>query len=61
MNKFAIDGHSGVLRIKPGETLDYEACRSHDIKVLAKVSRLRTFLRGILSKIMKNKFYNKVE
>ncbi|XP_072559890.1 cadherin-related family member 1a isoform X2 [Paramormyrops kingsleyae] len=36
MNKFAIDGHSGVLRIKPGETLDYEACRTHVIKVLAK-------------------------
>ncbi|CAB1338656.1 unnamed protein product [Coregonus sp. 'balchen'] len=27
--KFTIDGHSGVLRIKPGETLDYETTATH--------------------------------
>uniref|UniRef100_A0A8C2AS31 Cadherin-related family member 1a n=1 Tax=Cyprinus carpio TaxID=7962 RepID=A0A8C2AS31_CYPCA len=34
--KFAIDHHSGVLRIKPGETLDYEKSRTHFITVVAK-------------------------
>ncbi|KAG9341038.1 hypothetical protein JZ751_019792 [Albula glossodonta] len=34
--KFAIDRHSGVLRIKPGETLDYERLRTHFITVIAK-------------------------
>uniref|UniRef100_A0A672NHY5 Photoreceptor cadherin n=1 Tax=Sinocyclocheilus grahami TaxID=75366 RepID=A0A672NHY5_SINGR len=34
--KFAIDHHSGILRIKPGETLDYEKSRTHFITVVAK-------------------------
>ncbi|XP_073775610.1 cadherin-related family member 1a isoform X2 [Danio rerio] len=34
--KFAIDHHSGVLRIKPGESLDYEKSRTHFITVVAK-------------------------
>ncbi|XP_031416921.1 cadherin-related family member 1 isoform X2 [Clupea harengus] len=34
--KFTIDSHSGVLRIKPGEKLDYETTRTHFITVVAK-------------------------
>ncbi|XP_055026796.2 cadherin-related family member 1a isoform X1 [Misgurnus anguillicaudatus] len=34
--KFAIDHNSGVLRIKPGEVLDYEKSRTHFITVVAK-------------------------
>ncbi|KAJ8418224.1 hypothetical protein AAFF_G00139330 [Aldrovandia affinis] len=34
--KFSIDRHSGVLRIKPGETLDYEKSRTHFVTVVAK-------------------------
>ncbi|XP_056152715.1 cadherin-related family member 1 [Lampris incognitus] len=34
--KFTIDGHSGVLRIKPGETLDYETTATHFVTVVAK-------------------------
>ncbi|KAI4889077.1 hypothetical protein NFI96_016103 [Prochilodus magdalenae] len=34
--KFTIDGHSGVLRIKPGEALDYETSKTHFITVVAK-------------------------
>ncbi|XP_071389511.1 cadherin-related family member 1a [Centroberyx affinis] len=33
---FAIDRHSGVLRIKPGETLDYEKSKTHFVTVIAK-------------------------
>ncbi|KPP74746.1 cadherin-related family member 1-like [Scleropages formosus] len=36
MNKFAIDGHSGVLRIKAGEALDYETTRTFFVTVAAK-------------------------
>ncbi|XP_035259197.1 cadherin-related family member 1-like isoform X3 [Anguilla anguilla] len=36
MTKFSIDGHSGVVRIKPGESLDYERTRTHFITVVAK-------------------------
>ncbi|XP_055032107.2 cadherin-related family member 1a [Misgurnus anguillicaudatus] len=35
-NKFTIDGHSGVLRIKLGESLDYELSRTHFVTVIAK-------------------------
>ncbi|XP_061229748.1 cadherin-related family member 1 isoform X4 [Neopsephotus bourkii] len=35
-NKFTIDRHSGVLRIKTGVTLDYEKSRTHFIVVVAK-------------------------
>ncbi|CDQ80675.1 unnamed protein product [Oncorhynchus mykiss] len=35
--KFTIDGHSGVLRIKPGETLDFETTTLHFVTVVAKV------------------------
>ncbi|NXQ50941.1 cadherin-related family member 1 [Catharus ustulatus] len=35
-NKFTIDRHSGVLRIKPGVTLDYEKSRTHFVVVVAK-------------------------
>ncbi|KAM6951653.1 cadherin-related family member 1a isoform 2-T2 [Aplochiton taeniatus] len=35
-NKFTIDGNSGVLRIKPGETLDYETTPTHFVTVVAK-------------------------
>uniref|UniRef100_A0A8B9LAD5 Photoreceptor cadherin n=1 Tax=Astyanax mexicanus TaxID=7994 RepID=A0A8B9LAD5_ASTMX len=35
-SKFAIDRHSGVLRIKPGQNLDYERSRTHFITVVAK-------------------------
>ncbi|KAI4807826.1 hypothetical protein KUCAC02_027608 [Chaenocephalus aceratus] len=34
--KFTIDGHSGVLRVKPGETLDYENTPTHFVTVVAK-------------------------
>ncbi|KAI5108027.1 cadherin-related family member 1 isoform X1, partial [Silurus meridionalis] len=34
--KFAIDHHSGVLRIKVGEALDYEKVRTHFVTVVAK-------------------------
>ncbi|KAL6475739.1 hypothetical protein MHYP_G00167790 [Metynnis hypsauchen] len=34
--KFTIDGHSGVLRIKPGEYLDYETSKTHFVTVVAK-------------------------
>ncbi|KAA0724802.1 Cadherin-related family member 1 [Triplophysa tibetana] len=34
--KFTIDAHSGVLRIKSGESLDYELSRTHFVTVLAK-------------------------
>ncbi|XP_071336625.1 cadherin-related family member 1a isoform X2 [Trachinotus anak] len=33
---FAIDRHSGVLRIKSGETLDYEKTKTHFVTVIAK-------------------------
>uniref|UniRef100_A0A4X2L4K1 Cadherin-related family member 1 n=1 Tax=Vombatus ursinus TaxID=29139 RepID=A0A4X2L4K1_VOMUR len=35
-NKFAMDRHSGVLRIRAGATLDYEKSRTHFITVVAK-------------------------
>ncbi|XP_048026535.1 cadherin-related family member 1 isoform X2 [Megalobrama amblycephala] len=35
-SKFTIDGHSGVLRIRPGESLDYELSRTHFVTVVAK-------------------------
>ncbi|XP_017338471.2 cadherin-related family member 1 [Ictalurus punctatus] len=34
--KFTVDGHSGVLRIKAGEALDYETSSTHFITVVAK-------------------------
>uniref|UniRef100_A0A673W2S2 Cadherin related family member 1 n=1 Tax=Salmo trutta TaxID=8032 RepID=A0A673W2S2_SALTR len=34
--QFTIDGHSGVLRIKPGETLDFETTTLHFVTVVAK-------------------------
>lgn len=36
-SKFTIDGHSGILRIKPGETLDFETTPTHFVTVVAKV------------------------
>ncbi|KAJ8360277.1 hypothetical protein SKAU_G00168020 [Synaphobranchus kaupii] len=36
MTNFAIDRHSGVLRIGPHNTLDYEKSRTHFITVVAK-------------------------
>ncbi|KAJ8406801.1 hypothetical protein AAFF_G00297170 [Aldrovandia affinis] len=36
MTKFSIDGHSGTVRIKPGESLDYERTRTHFVTVVAK-------------------------
>ncbi|XP_054839951.1 cadherin-related family member 1 [Eublepharis macularius] len=35
-NKFTIDRHSGVLRIKTGITLDYEKSRTHFVTIVAK-------------------------
>ncbi|XP_075339229.1 cadherin-related family member 1a [Odontesthes bonariensis] len=35
-NLFAIDRHSGVLRIKSGEMLDYEKTKTHFVTVIAK-------------------------
>ncbi|XP_053710215.1 cadherin-related family member 1-like isoform X1 [Synchiropus splendidus] len=35
-SKFTIDGHSGILRVKPGETLDYETTPTHFVTVMAK-------------------------
>ncbi|XP_030628708.1 cadherin-related family member 1a [Chanos chanos] len=35
-SKFAIDRHSGVLRIKPGQVLDYEKSKTHFVTVVAK-------------------------
>uniref|UniRef100_A0A8C6LER4 Cadherin-related family member 1 n=1 Tax=Nothobranchius furzeri TaxID=105023 RepID=A0A8C6LER4_NOTFU len=34
--KFTIDGHSGILRVKPGEMLDYETTTTHFLTVVAK-------------------------
>lgn len=34
---FTIDRHSGVLRIKSGEMLDYEKTKTHFVTVIAKV------------------------
>ncbi|XP_016416533.1 cadherin-related family member 1-like [Sinocyclocheilus rhinocerous] len=34
--KFTIDGHSGALRIRSGESLDYEVSRTHFVTVVAK-------------------------
>ncbi|XP_058476469.1 cadherin-related family member 1 isoform X2 [Solea solea] len=34
--KFIIDGNSGILRVKPGETLDYETTPTHFVTVVAK-------------------------
>ncbi|XP_062416186.1 cadherin-related family member 1 isoform X2 [Pungitius pungitius] len=34
--KFTIDGSSGILRVKPGETLDYETTPTHFVTVVAK-------------------------
>uniref|UniRef100_A0A4W6F5W4 Photoreceptor cadherin n=1 Tax=Lates calcarifer TaxID=8187 RepID=A0A4W6F5W4_LATCA len=34
--KFTIDGHSGILRVKPGETLDYETTPTHFVTVVAR-------------------------
>ncbi|XP_039990980.1 cadherin-related family member 1 isoform X2 [Xiphias gladius] len=34
--KFTIDGHSGIIRVKPGETLDYETTPTHFVTVVAK-------------------------
>lgn len=34
--QFTIDTHSGILRVKPGETLDYETTPTHFITVIAK-------------------------
>uniref|UniRef100_F6RUV7 Cadherin-related family member 1 n=1 Tax=Ornithorhynchus anatinus TaxID=9258 RepID=F6RUV7_ORNAN len=35
-NKFTVDRHSGVLRVKAGATLDYEKSRTHFVTVVAK-------------------------
>lgn len=35
--KFAMDRHSGVLRLRPRATLDYEKARAHFVTVVAKV------------------------
>uniref|UniRef100_A0A673V6M1 Cadherin-related family member 1 n=1 Tax=Suricata suricatta TaxID=37032 RepID=A0A673V6M1_SURSU len=34
--KFAMDRHSGVLRLRPGATLDYEKAQAHFVTVVAK-------------------------
>uniref|UniRef100_A0A452UF52 Cadherin-related family member 1 n=1 Tax=Ursus maritimus TaxID=29073 RepID=A0A452UF52_URSMA len=34
--EFALDRHSGVLRLRPGATLDYEKARAHFVTVVAK-------------------------
>ncbi|XP_076980488.1 cadherin-related family member 1 isoform X2 [Tamandua tetradactyla] len=35
-SKFAVDRHSGVLRLRPGTALDYEKTRAHFVTVVAK-------------------------
>ncbi|XP_032987219.1 cadherin-related family member 1 isoform X2 [Rhinolophus ferrumequinum] len=40
--KFAMDRHSGVLRLRPGTTLDYEKARAHFVTVVAKGSEVLT-------------------
>ncbi|KAG7216316.1 hypothetical protein INR49_021720 [Caranx melampygus] len=37
---FAIDRHSGVIRIKSGEMLDYEKTKTHFVTVIAKASEV---------------------
>lgn len=37
-NLFAVDRHSGVLRIKPGQMLDFEKTKTHFVTVTAKVT-----------------------
>ncbi|XP_068610751.1 cadherin-related family member 1a [Brachionichthys hirsutus] len=36
LSKFTIDGHSGILRVKPGQFLDYETTPAHFVIVVAK-------------------------
>ncbi|XP_034563595.1 cadherin-related family member 1 [Notolabrus celidotus] len=36
VSQFTIDGNSGILRVKPGETLDYETTPAHFVTVVAK-------------------------
>lgn len=36
--KFVMDRHSGVLRLRPGATLDYEKAQAHFVTVVAKVT-----------------------
>lgn len=36
---FAVDRHSGVVRIKSGEQLDYEKTKTHFVTVIAKVGK----------------------
>lgn len=38
---FAVDRHSGVLRLRAGATLDYEKARAHIVTVVAKVTGRR--------------------
>lgn len=58
--KFTIDAHSGVLRIKAGESLDYELSKIHFVTVLAKVrtrfDRIQTSLfSGIVYEVCINR------
>lgn len=47
--KFTIDGHSGVLRIRAGESLDYELSRTHFVTVVAKVNNRLNHVKSPLS------------
>ncbi|KAM5241405.1 cadherin-related family member 1 isoform 4-T4 [Hipposideros larvatus] len=40
--KFTMDRHNGVLRLRPGTTLDYEKARAHFVTVVAKGSEVLT-------------------
>ncbi|KAK2497201.1 hypothetical protein MC885_006808 [Smutsia gigantea] len=40
--KFAVDRHSGVLRLRAGSALDYEKARAHFVTVVAKGSEVLT-------------------
>ncbi len=47
--KFSIDGHSGVLRIRPGESLDYELSTTHFVTVVAKVNNRLNRVKSLCS------------
>lgn len=49
--KFTIDGHSGILRVKPGETLDYETTPTYFVTVVAKVRGHHRLPFGLSSQV----------
>lgn len=49
---FAIDRHSGVLRIKSGQILDYEKTKTHFVTVIAKVKGVSQIIKCLCCAIV---------